>query len=141
MVQCPDAHLFCVSCMTSYVENKLGRHDPKINCVDQNGCKLAFSDSELERFLPSKLINLYYRVKQAKDIEEAEIDGLEECPFCEYKVVIENREEKLFRCERDDCGAVSCRTCKKLVSLSTGFQVQSNLSRIFLGSSTTKLQR
>ena len=116
MVQCPEAHLFCSNCMKSYVENKLGLHDPKINCMDQGGCKLAFSESELQRFLPSKLLDLYYRVKQTKDIEEADLEGLEECPFCEYKVVIENLEEKLSRCERDDCGVVSCRNCKKLVS-------------------------
>lgn len=84
--------------------------------MDQSGCKLAFADAELKRFLPQKLIDLYDRVKQAKEIEAAELDGLEECPFCEYKVVIDNPEEKLFRCEREECSAVSCRVCKKLVS-------------------------
>ncbi|KAH8112643.1 hypothetical protein DFH11DRAFT_1511497 [Phellopilus nigrolimitatus] len=114
MVQCPDAHLFCSSCMTSYVENLLGQHDPNIKCMDQSGCKVPFSDTELARFLSPKLLNLYHRVKQTREIEAAGLDGLEECPFCEYKVVIENPEEKLFRCEREECSAVSCRSCKKL---------------------------
>ncbi|KAL5525503.1 hypothetical protein ACEPAG_6839 [Sanghuangporus baumii] len=113
MVQCPDAHLFCKGCITSYAENQLGQHNPNIICMDQSGCKLAFADAELKRFLPAKLLELYERIKQAKEIEAAELDGLEECPFCEYKAVIDNPDEKLFRCEREDCGAVSCRACKK----------------------------
>ena len=116
MVQCPEAHLFCVSCMTTYSETLLGAHDPKIVCMDQSGCKLAFPESELRRFLSPKLIQLYERVKQQKEIESAGLDNLEECPFCDYKVVIENEQEKLFRCENAECGAVSCRSCKKLVS-------------------------
>ena len=115
MVQCPDAHLFCKGCMKSYVGSLLSHHDPQIRCMDQSGCKLTFEDAQLKKCLSPKLLELYERVKQAKEIEAAGLDGLEECPYCEYKVVIENPDEKLFHCERDECGAVSCRACKKLV--------------------------
>jgi TRIAD3 protein (E3 ubiquitin-protein ligase RNF216) len=76
---------------------------------------------------------LYERVKQRKEVEAAGIEGLEECPFCEYKCVIENEHEKLFTCRNEEggCAAVrfvymvpslgchltlpfSCRQCKKL---------------------------
>ncbi|KAI0351122.1 hypothetical protein OH77DRAFT_1411714 [Trametes cingulata] len=147
MVQCPDAHLFCVSCMLSYAETKLGAHDARLVCMDQSGCTLPFSDGEIRRFLsapspssslPShassgngdaegegdadegkkaharaKLLELWERVKQRKEIEAAGLEGLEECPFCEYKVVIENDMERLFRCENEACGTVTCRQCKK----------------------------
>jgi len=103
--------------MTSYASNLLGSHDPAILCMDQSGCKLAFPESELRRFLTPKLFTLYQRVKQQKEIEAAGLENLEECPFCEYKVVIENEREKLFRCENAECGAVSCRECKKPVRL------------------------
>ncbi len=116
-MQCPEAHLFCTTCMMSYAETKLGEHDATIVCMDQSGCKLPFPDSELRRFLSPKLLELYERVKQRKEIEAAGLEGLEECPFCEYKVVIENDNERLFRCENDACGAVTCRQCKKLVSV------------------------
>jgi E3 ubiquitin-protein ligase RNF216 len=115
MVQCPDMHLFCSSCMTSYASNLLGEHNPNIICMDQSGCKLPFPLSQLRRFLTPKLMELYDRVKQMKEIEAAGLENLESCPFCEYKVVIENPEEKLFRCEGGDCGVVSCRGCKKVV--------------------------
>jgi hypothetical protein len=85
--------------------------------MDQSGCKLPFPVSELRRMLAAKLMELYDRVKQNKDIEAAELENLEECPFCEYKVVIDNENEKLFRCENEECGAVTCRGCKKLVSV------------------------
>ena len=116
MIQCPDAHLFCPSCMTTYAETLLGSHDANIVCMDQSGCKLAFTESELKRFLTPKLLSLYERVKQRKEIEAAGLEGLEECPHCEYKVVIENDQEKLFRCQNEDCMAVTCRQCKKPVS-------------------------
>ena len=116
-MQCPEAHLFCTTCMMSYAETKLGEHDARIVCMDQSGCKLPFPDSELRRFLTPKLLELYERVKQRKEIEAAGLEGLEECPFCEYKVVIENDHERLFRCENEACGAVTCRQCKKLVSV------------------------
>lgn len=107
--------------MTSYASNLLGSHDPAIVCMDQSGCKQPFPDSELRRLLTPQLLALYERVKQRKEIEAAGLANLEECPFCEYKVVIENEDEKLFRCEGDDCGAVSCRGCKKPVSGSTSY--------------------
>ncbi|KIY45011.1 hypothetical protein FISHEDRAFT_18691, partial [Fistulina hepatica ATCC 64428] len=114
MIQCPEAHLFCTECMLGYANTKLGEHNVNIVCMDQSGCKQPFPESELRRFLPEKLLALYERVKQRKEIEAAGLDGLEECPSCEYKCVIDNPDEKLFRCENEDCGAVTCRQCKKV---------------------------
>jgi len=63
--------------------------------MDQSGCNLAFPESELRRFLTPKLLDLYERVKQRRESEAAGLENLEECPFCEYKVVIENEDETL----------------------------------------------
>jgi len=116
MVQCEDAHLFCSSCVTTYAEGLLGSHNTNIVCMDQSGCKQLFPISELRRLLPEKLMELYERVKQRKEIEMAGLENLEECPFCEYKCVIENPDEKLFRCGNEEtCGAITCRQCKKPV--------------------------
>ncbi|KAK0491629.1 hypothetical protein IW261DRAFT_1324475 [Armillaria novae-zelandiae] len=115
MVQCPDAHLFCSDCVTAYASTQLGAHDVNILCMDQSGCKHPFPESELRRLLSPKLMELYERVKQRKEIEAAGLDGLEECPFCEYKCVIENPDEKLFRCGNEEtCGVITCRSCKKV---------------------------
>ncbi|KAJ3490885.1 hypothetical protein NLJ89_g11396 [Agrocybe chaxingu] len=117
MVQCPEAHLFCDDCVSQYAATKLGEHDAHIVCMHSSGCAQPFPTSELRRVLTEKLMSLYERVKQQKEIEAAGIEGLEECPFCEWKCVIEasREEEKLFRCGNEDggCGVVSCRECKK----------------------------
>ncbi|KAG7447786.1 uncharacterized protein BT62DRAFT_930827 [Guyanagaster necrorhizus] len=115
MVQCPEAHLFCSDCLTAYTSTQLGAYDVNILCMDQSGCKRPFPESELRRFLSPKLMELYERVKQRKEIEAAGLDGLEECPFCEFKCVIENPDERLFRCGNEEtCGAITCRSCKKV---------------------------
>ena len=115
MIQCPDAHLFCTECMLSYASNLLGEYNFEIICMDQSDCKLPFPESELRRFLPPKLLSLYERVKQAKEIEMAGLDGLEECPHCEFKAVLDDPSTKLFACQSEECGAVTCRECKKPV--------------------------
>jgi TRIAD3 protein (E3 ubiquitin-protein ligase RNF216) len=51
-------------------------------------------------------MSLYERVKQTKEVEAAGIEGLEECPFCEFKIIIANDQEKLFVCGNEECGAV-----------------------------------
>ncbi|KAK2467968.1 hypothetical protein APHAL10511_000263 [Amanita phalloides] len=118
MIQCPEAHLFCKSCVINYASNQLGIHDIRLKCMDQSGCSFLFPDFELRRVLPQKLIDLYDRLKQQKEIEEADLEGLEECPFCDYKCVmdVDMTQEKLFRCGNYDggCGAISCRECKRL---------------------------
>ncbi|KAG6902929.1 hypothetical protein C0995_009320 [Termitomyces sp. Mi166 len=107
MIQCPETHLFCMTCMRSYASTLLGTHDPNIKCMDQSGCKALIPPSELKRFLPEKLMTLYERVKQRKEVEAAGLEGLEECPFCEWGCVIENSDEKLLRCgNADACGAM-----------------------------------
>ncbi|OJA15761.1 hypothetical protein AZE42_05347 [Rhizopogon vesiculosus] len=112
MIQCPEAHLFCKSCMSSYASNLLGEHNHNIACMDQSGCALLFPQSQLERFLTPTLLGLYHRVKQFKEVEAARLENLEECPFCDYKCIIEDKTEKLFRCENMACGVVSCQKCK-----------------------------
>ncbi|KAG8756247.1 hypothetical protein FRC12_010630, partial [Ceratobasidium sp. 428] len=113
MMQCPDAHLFCRECARRSAEECIGNRKTSLVCMDQSGCKLAFAESEIQRFLPEKTFELWHRIKQEQDIELAGIEGLESCPFCSYAVVIENEQERLFRCENIKCGIVSCRMCKK----------------------------
>jgi TRIAD3 protein (E3 ubiquitin-protein ligase RNF216) len=131
MIQCSEGHLYCrtvgrhishlllltrkMQCIAKYAETELGQQKCAIVCMDQGGCKEPFPETELKRVLTAKLLELYDRIKQRKEIAAADIEGLEECPFCDFKVVIENPEEKLLRCQHDDCLAITCRSCKKLV--------------------------
>ena len=139
MAQCTDTHLFCKSCVTSYASAKLGEQNSDLHCMDISGCKMAFPDSELRRVLPEKLFELYEQIQQRRDIELAEIEGLEECPFCDFKAVIDVdfETDKVLRCQNEECGKFSCRKCKKEVSTrtKTSSSVRVTYSRL-LGPST-----
>ncbi|EJT97149.1 hypothetical protein DACRYDRAFT_72456, partial [Dacryopinax primogenitus] len=113
MVQCAEGHLFCRDCARRQAEERLGLRQTDLLCMDQSDCNAPFPETEIARFLTEKSLNLYHRIKQGKEIEKAGLVGLESCPFCDYACVIENDEEKLFRCENEECLVISCRKCKK----------------------------
>jgi E3 ubiquitin-protein ligase RNF216 len=115
MVQCPDGHMFCKACICAFSQERLGSRNAKIKCMDQDNCPLEISHGQLKLCLPAKLFTLYERIKQDEEIAAAGLDNLEECPFCDYKCVMENEMERLFHCMNEDCGEVSCRQCKKKV--------------------------
>jgi hypothetical protein len=117
MAQCSEAHLFCATCVKSYASTQLGSQSADLVCMDTSGCRAPFAEPELRRVLDSKLMDLYERLTARANIDKAGIEGLEECPFCEYRCVIDNEMEKLFRCKRSECGVVSCRACKKPVGV------------------------
>ena len=85
--------------------------------MDMSSCTAPFPESELGRLLTTKSLNLYHRLKQNNELKEAGIPGLESCPGCDYAAVIDNPDEKLFRCENKECRLVSCRGCWKKVSV------------------------
>ena len=41
------------------------------------------------------------------------LKSLAQCPHCDFKMLFENSEEKLFRCQNPDCLCVTCRFCKE----------------------------
>jgi E3 ubiquitin-protein ligase RNF216 len=110
-----------MSCMTSYASAKLGEQNSDIHCMDVSGCKMAFPDFELRRVLPDSLFGLYEAIRQRRDIEFAGLEGLEGCPFCDYKVVIDVdfETDKVLRCQNEVCEKVSCRRCKREVGICT----------------------
>ncbi|BEJ05689.1 hypothetical protein CcaverHIS641_0302110 [Cutaneotrichosporon cavernicola] len=113
LVACPEGHMFCRQCVTSLAENKLGEQLTNITCMDISQCDAAFTDAVLADVCGEKTMSLYHRLRQIKDLEMAAIDGLESCPSCPFAMVIENPDEKLFRCFNPDCNKVTCRKCKR----------------------------
>ncbi|KIR76730.1 E3 ubiquitin-protein ligase RNF216 [Cryptococcus gattii EJB2] len=113
MFQCAEGHLFCKECTMRNAEMKLGEQQITITCMDLSGCRAPFPESELGRALSEKTLSLYHRLKQARELELAAIEGLESCPSCPYSAIIENPDEKLFRCMNETCGQVTCRKCRR----------------------------
>ena len=141
MAQCTDTHLFCKGCVTSYTSTKVGEQNADLHCMDISGCKMAFPESELRRILPAKLYDLYEQIRQRRDIELAELEGLEECPFCDYKVVVDVdfETDKVLRCQNEECLKVSCRKCKNEVGIFTKFYVPSGNVYSWCSGSPTKV--
>eukprot|EP00842_Homolaphlyctis_polyrhiza_P006997 jgi/Hompol1/887/HPOL_002591-RA len=110
MTQCEDGHLFCFNCARQTIQTGMGLQKTDIKCPDMSGCGFGFSVAELRRFLDPKVFDGYMRLCQ-----QAEIDGFEYCPFCDYGISFDQNadEEPLFRCQNDPCNTVSCRKCKK----------------------------
>lgn len=82
-------------------------------CMDGSGCKAEFSRAEKIRFLDVQMFELFERLEQQAALRNANVEGLEKCPFCDFAAIYPPVEvNKEFRCEVPDCGRISCRLCK-----------------------------
>ncbi|KAK2810869.1 hypothetical protein FQN49_008501, partial [Arthroderma sp. PD_2] len=114
MVSCTatDGHLFCKTCMKSNAESQIGMMKYKIHCMDMSGCTSNFTKDALVESIGDALVNKIADLEQRDEIEKAGIEGLEECPFCDYKEIYPPVEEdREFRCQKPGCRKVSCRKC------------------------------
>ena len=84
-----------------------------MECLGQ--CDEAFSLSVLQKALKVNTFSKWLSRIQIKEIEKADIEGLEHCPFCPFATILDTPPEqnKLFACQNPDCGKESCRLCKE----------------------------
>lgn len=113
MLECTEGHLFCRTCISSLIKTCLGDQRAPATCMHMDGCDATFSASELAKCIEDKTSRAYHKLCQRKELQEAAIEGLEGCPECDYAVIVENPDEKLFYCQAEDCGVISCRTCRQ----------------------------
>jgi len=105
-------HHFCFECATSLVKNEIGSRKCRPVCMDTSGCAAAFTESQLRLCLTEKMLGHLLRLQQQEDVKAAGIDGLEECPFCDYMAICAPKEvDREFVCGNPDCGQTSCRLC------------------------------
>ncbi len=108
----PEPHLFCFDCARMNAETEIGQGRCRPKCMDQSGCKAQFADHQLRLCLGVKTLVRLNRLQQQQDLKEAGIEGLEECPFCNYMAVcLSILVDREFRCGEPDCGKISCRLC------------------------------
>ncbi|ODQ55001.1 hypothetical protein SAICODRAFT_89121 [Saitoella complicata NRRL Y-17804] len=110
--QCEDGHLFCLECCRRNAETEIGMRRYQLKCMDGSGCKSLFVMSEVRHFLPEKNLEALLRIQQEEELRMADLEGLVRCPFCDYAEVIENPDDKEFRCKNEGCLEVSCRLCQ-----------------------------
>lgn len=66
--------------------------------MDASDCDCLFSRSELSKALTGQATSRLEQIAFEASIDQANIPGLEKCPFCVWAIIIENDAERLFRC-------------------------------------------
>ncbi|KAG0303098.1 hypothetical protein BGZ98_006991 [Dissophora globulifera] len=111
VAQCEEGHLFCFECSRRGAEVELGYRRTVLKCMS-GGCTAVFTNSEATKFLSRSVFQGLQRARQQEELKMAGLDSLVECPFCSYAAVVENDEDREFRCQAPKCSKVSCRLCK-----------------------------
>ena len=107
-----EIHFFCFNCTKTNVEHELGFGRCRPLCMA--GCSAGFSESQLRLCVDENLLANLLRLQQQEDLKKADIEGLTECPFCDYMAECESvLNDCEFRCQHPDCSIVSCRLCKQ----------------------------
>ena len=105
------AHFTCFGCAEMYIKSEVG--DSRCRVLCPAGCGEAFAHQQLNLLSNKQLLNKLAQLQQEKDIRDAGLDDLEECPFCDYKAIMPPIEEDFeFHCANPDCEKISCRRCK-----------------------------
>ncbi|RZB39510.1 uncharacterized protein BDFB_012314, partial [Asbolus verrucosus] len=63
--------------------------------------------------LDKKVFQRLCQRRQIEEIKNANIDGLETCPFCDFSM-IPAEGDKIFKCENIECMKESCRECRHI---------------------------
>ncbi|KAK8156267.1 hypothetical protein IWX90DRAFT_228017 [Phyllosticta citrichinensis] len=107
-------HFFCHGCANMYVSNEIGQRKCRPKCMDTGGCDAEFSRGQLKAFLDDKVFETLERLQQQEDLRNAGIEDLDECPFCDFKMICAPKlVDREFRCLNEDCAVVSCRLCRQ----------------------------
>jgi TRIAD3 protein (E3 ubiquitin-protein ligase RNF216) len=100
MVQCTEGHLFCRDCLRKYAEETVfGKGQTDLHCLDGSGCKALFPHNQLEKSLGTVTYNKIMDRLADIEVRQAGIEGLHQCPFCDYKAEINNPDDKVFKCQ------------------------------------------
>ncbi|KAL4919560.1 hypothetical protein BDW62DRAFT_199879 [Aspergillus aurantiobrunneus] len=95
-------------------DTQIGLMKYTLQCFDVSGCQAPFSRPELREVLGSLVMEKLDSLQQEDEIRNADLEGLEDCPFCSFKAVLPPVEDdREFRCENVSCRVVSCRLCKE----------------------------
>ncbi|XP_033211261.1 E3 ubiquitin-protein ligase RNF216-like [Belonocnema kinseyi] len=107
---CGSGHIFCNDCILYGTECSIADAKYSIKCFKD--CVSFFNLNTLEKILTPDLYSTLVRKQQEEELANANIGNLESCPFCDYKLVV-NEGDKIFTCMHEDCKKESCRRCKK----------------------------
>ncbi|PGH06991.1 hypothetical protein GX51_02030 [Blastomyces parvus] len=115
MIPCAgeNIHFFCRECVRSTAKSQIGVMKYEVNCMDISGCGASFDKQILAKVLGEPLMKKLEQLQQRDEIARAELEGLHDCPFCDFKAICPPIEmgDCQFYCQNPACRKVSCRRC------------------------------
>ena len=109
-----DLHFFCHECVSRLADNQIGAMKYEMLCMDGSGCKASLSVEGVAQAVSIKTVDRLAFNQQQAEIAAAGIDGLEQCPFCDFKAICEPIEQdRIFNCQNPDCERATCRRCNQ----------------------------
>jgi len=112
---CTDGHVFCKGCARKATNALLEKGKYRLACLEA-GCEFEFSLGSARQFLDKKTLAFYERQSCMQELRELKSSGaanVVECPFCDFALILENEEERVFRCKNPRCRKESCILCKQ----------------------------
>lgn len=106
-------HRFCCDCVKKFVEEEIGQGRSRFRCPEVE-CKGVISEENLKHLLSEAVLTNIMQRRQQEEITNAAIDDLESCPFCDFKIIMPNKSDRVFICQNPGCMKDSCRLCKEL---------------------------
>lgn len=106
------AHSFCFTCVSGLAESQVGLMKYEMKCMDATNCKASLSWSAIAKAIDIKTFDRLEFNKQQAEIMAAGLEGLEQCPFCDFKAICDTVDvNPVFACQNPECQVVSCRKC------------------------------
>ena len=111
LVRCPDGHAYCSDCVSRAARVVVGEGKSAVLCLGQ--CHLELEEPQLRQSVEPEVLSRLLARKQAKEVEEAGLEGLEQCPACTFSLVMEDPSDRVLICRNPVCGAETCRSCRE----------------------------
>ncbi|XP_064093448.1 E3 ubiquitin-protein ligase RNF216-like isoform X2 [Macrobrachium nipponense] len=116
MVSCSAArhrHRFCSGCVKRFVEEEMGQGRFTFRCPEIE-CPGSIQERDLRTLLAPAVMDRVMQRQQLDEVVRAGLEDLESCPFCDFKVIMPNKHDKVFLCQNPACMKDSCRLCKEI---------------------------
>lgn len=83
-------------------------------------CQICYTESPMREMFQCRsfksrgFCKRFMHIQQQQELRAAGIEGLHECPFCDFKAITPPIEkESQFQCLKPSCKKVSCRKCNR----------------------------
>lgn len=111
---CDAGHAFCVDCVRRAAEDVIGKGRLEFKCLSSaQNCQASFSSRVMERVLLPAVYKGYLVRQQQDELKRSGIDDLAMCPFCDFAVIMPNKQDRVLKCLNEDCLRESCRLCRE----------------------------